>query len=153
MTTGKKSTNAEIEERVTTVYRMITGAASRQEILRYGSATWGVTERQVEDYVARATKRFSARAAVVREQELGKAIARFEDLYRKNLKAPDLREAHSVLSDFSKLLGLYEAMKVEHSGTVHVQEMQKEAARLAELTGVPAEEILETAAKIANGVN
>lgn len=58
-----------------------------------------------------------------------------------------------VMMQRCKLLGLDAPAKVEHSGVVHVQEMHKEAARLAELTGVPAEEILETAAKLANGVN
>jgi hypothetical protein len=58
-----------------------------------------------------------------------------------------------VMMQRCKLLGLDAPAKIEHSGVVHVQEMHREAARLAELTGVPAEEILETAAKLANGVN
>jgi hypothetical protein len=58
--------------------------------------------------------------------------------------------ALKLMNDVVETLLKAQTADREHSGTGHVQEMQKEAARLAELTGVPAEEILETAAKLAN---
>jgi hypothetical protein len=149
MSAGRKSTNAEVEERVTTVYRMLIAAASRHEILRHGSVTWEVTERQVEEYIARATKRLSALAAFVRDEEFGKVRARFEDLYRKNLKAHDLKEAHSVLTDEAKLLDLYGPTKVEHT----MRDLREKAEQASARTGVPVEEIMADALALADGVN
>ena len=107
MTAGRKATDAEVEERVTKVYSLVIHGANREEILRYGSAEWKVSTRQVEEYLARATKRFSALAAFVREEELGKVRERLEFLYGRNVKAQDFKAAHQVLSDGAELLGLY----------------------------------------------
>jgi hypothetical protein len=107
MTAGKKATAAEVEERVTKIYSLVIHGANREEILRYGSAKWKVTTRQVEEYLARATKRFVALAAFVREEELGKVRERLEFLYGRNVKARDFKAAHQVLSDTADLLGLY----------------------------------------------
>ncbi len=115
---GRKATHAEIEERVTTVYTLVIRGASREEILRYGSETWSLTTRQVEDYLARATKRLKDLAAFIREEEIGRARAQLHDLYGKNLKVQDYKAALAVRKDLSELLGLYapKTEKHEHTG-------------------------------------
>ena len=115
---GKKATHAEIEERVTVVYTLLIRGASREEILRHGSETWSLTTRQVEDYLARARKRFEELAAYVREEEIGRARAQLHDLYGKNMKVQDYKAALQVRKDLSELLGLYapKTEKHEHSG-------------------------------------
>lgn len=115
---GKKATNAQIEERVTAVYGLLVRGATREEILRHGSATWSLTERQVEDYLSRATKRLEALAHYVREEELGRARAQLHDLYGRNMKVQDYKSALAVRKDLSELLGLYpvKTERHEHSG-------------------------------------
>ncbi len=137
-----KSTRIQIEERVTTVYGLLVRGASREEILRYGSDTWGITTRQTEDYLARATERFKALAAFVQAEEFGRARAQLHDLYGRNMKTQDYKAAHAVRKDLSEMLGLYPDSKVkhEHSGPdgspIQVQRVLPDAELEARLRAV-----------------
>ena len=51
---AKKSTNIEIDERINTVYKLLLEGNSRTQILQYGSETWQISERQIEEYIKRA---------------------------------------------------------------------------------------------------
>jgi len=139
VTAGKKATHAEIEERVTAVYRLVIHGASRDEIVLYGSEKWSVTTRQIQDYLTAATERFKTLATYVREEELGKTRDRLEFLYGRNVKAQDFKAAHAVLSDAAKLLGLYAptATKTEltgaNGGPVQIERVMPDAELEARL--------------------
>ena len=49
-----KSTNAEMEHRVSTVYGLFIKSYSRFEILQYAAEQWGVSERTADIYMQRA---------------------------------------------------------------------------------------------------
>lgn len=80
------------------------------DILQYSAAPeqdWGVAERQVREYVARADRlcreRFDARA----EHLLARHLLQRRQLYAHALEAGDFRTALAVLQDEAKMEGLY----------------------------------------------
>ena len=139
MTAGKKATHAEIEERVTAVYRLVIHGASRDEILRHAAEKWGLATRQAEDYLARANARFAKLAAYVREEELGKARDRFEFLYGRNIKAQDFKAARDNVNDVVNLLGLAAPKKTQNEltgangGPVQIERVMSDAELEARL--------------------
>lgn len=116
--TGKKATKITAETRVREVFVMLVNAATHAEILRYASEKgWGLSDRQVESYIQKATKRFHDVANFDREAHVGAAIARFEDLYKRCVLAQDFRGAASIQEKLCRLLGLEapQAVKAEVS--------------------------------------
>lgn len=105
--TGKKATKITAETRVREVFVLLVNAATHAEIIRYASEKgWGLTDRQVETYIQRATKQFHDIASFDREAHVGAAIARFEDLYKRCVQASDFRGAASIQEKLCRLLGL-----------------------------------------------
>ncbi len=78
-------------------------------------------DRQVDDYLAEARKRFEARAEVERQAEFGKALERLEMLFKSTLSDKDYKTALQVQKELSVLLGL-NAPK-----TVHVTDWRTDA--------------------------
>lgn len=105
---GGRSTKAEVERRVTEVYKMMLAGLRRGEILRLANAKhgWDVSRRQIDAYMARARKLFELDAKVCREAELGKAIARLDGLFAKTQAKQDLRTALMVERERIELLDL-----------------------------------------------
>jgi len=44
-----KATNVEIDGRINAVYKLLLEGNSRTQILQYGSETWNISDRQVEE--------------------------------------------------------------------------------------------------------
>ena len=55
-----KATKAEIERRVDEVYDLLINRVTYRAILGYGAQKWGVKERQMNVYIARARERIRA---------------------------------------------------------------------------------------------
>ena len=105
---AKKSTDAEIEQRVSTVYRLMLRGSSRESILQYAAKKeWGVETRSVDGYIARAKNLLRKQAETDRTDELGKARARLNLLFGKALKTGDLRTALAVQKELNQLADLY----------------------------------------------
>jgi hypothetical protein len=98
---AKKSTNAEIDERVNTVYDLLLRANSRTQILRYAADTWGCGERTAETYMARARQLMQLDAELERPQWLA---ARLQDYEREARAKGNLSIAIKALEDQAKLL-------------------------------------------------
>jgi hypothetical protein len=139
----------------------IEAAAVGPEPNRRVATRFRITESSLRRHMESHVPRALAVAAEARELARADTLAgQVRDLqaHANRLRATAERDgdvraalmAVKTLADLVELLLKAQTADREHSGTGHVQEMHKEAARLAELTGVPAEEILETAAKIAN---
>ena len=101
---AKKSTNAEIDERVNTVYDLLLRAYSRTQILRYAAETWNVSERQAELYMSRARQLMQLDAELERPQWLAAAVARLADYERQAREKGNLSIAIKALEDQAKLL-------------------------------------------------
>ena len=87
---------------------MLIAGLRREEIIRVGNEKygWDVHNRQVDTYIARATKRLERESAVRRKAELGKALARFDRLYFRLYERKDYRGALQVQRELNDLLSL-----------------------------------------------
>lgn len=110
-----KVTNAESAERVTKIFELLLLGLSRQEIMQYCSA-WNITTRQIDVYIQKATARLKAHADYKREEQLGVAIHRLNNLYRSSLKIQDYKGALAVQKELNLLLGLHAPSRHEITG-------------------------------------
>lgn len=101
---ARKSTKDEILDRVNTVYNLLLRANSHHQIVQYGSETWGVSERQVRDYLAEARKLMALDSEIERPQWLQAAVARLQDYEREAREKGNLGIAIKALEDQAKLL-------------------------------------------------
>jgi len=122
---GKKSkaTEAEIVERVNFVFEALCEGVLSRDMFEYVAKKrpeWDVAERTVQRYVQQANAEFKKLAAKNRDREFGKANARLNTLFLRNLKVQDYKTALAVQKEINSLYGLNEPEKheVEHSGTM-----------------------------------
>ena len=102
----RRAGRAEHERRLAEVMELLASRASTRAIVRYASETWGIGERAAEKYVAEARGRLCASAAGERRAQLGLAHAGYEFIFRRQLKAGDLKNARATLDKLVALLGL-----------------------------------------------
>lgn len=113
---AEKSTNAEIELRIATIYEMVVKGCSRKMIVRYGSETWNITSRQIDDYLKLVYLEIKETYGQdYKEKLIEKQLAQLDDLYVKNYTIEDFRECRNLIESKSKLLGLNSAEKTEIS--------------------------------------
>jgi hypothetical protein len=115
-----RPTDAVFTDRVTTVYKDLVSGKRRPDILQYASA-WGVTERTVDNYIARANAHLERDAETIRKRELGKAHNRYELLFEKALAKDDLKTALQAEVERGRLLGLNATTQTEVAGTLTVE--------------------------------
>jgi hypothetical protein len=104
---GSKSTDAEMERRVTDVYNLLLVGTSRGGIVQYAARNWLVEPRIVDTYIRRAKGQIRKYAAIQRDEAMGTARARLELLFQKALAANDLRGALAVQREINALADLY----------------------------------------------
>jgi hypothetical protein len=108
-----KSPTAIVEQRVSEIHQLLLAGVRRREILQFASKKqWAISDRAVDEYIARAKEQIRATAEVDRSLELGRAIQRLNDLYRASISNGDHRTALHVQRELSSMLGLSEAAKV-----------------------------------------
>lgn len=110
-----KSNNAEMTERVNKIYDLIVLGTSRAQILQYVAekTNWGVAERTVDYYIAKANKRLERAALYHEKRELGKAITRLNLLFLSAMKVQDYQRALAAQRELSILLGLNAPAKAD----------------------------------------
>jgi len=109
---AEKSTNAEIELRIATIYEMVVKGCSRKMIVRYGSETWKISSRQIDDYLKLVYEEIKLTYGQdYKEKLIEKQLAQLDDLYIKNYTIEDFRECRNLIETKSKLLGLNEPDK------------------------------------------
>lgn len=112
--TWYRPTKAEIEVRVTEIFKLLMAGAQRHDIRRYVAekTKWEVPERTLDRYVARATACLRTHAAAVRDEELGLAILQLKDLYGRTYRIQDYKTSLAARKELSELLGLYAPKRV-----------------------------------------
>jgi hypothetical protein len=111
---AEKSTDAEVELRISTVYEMVVKGASRKYIVRYGSETWNVSSRTIDEYLSRVYLEIKETYGEdYKKNILSKQIAQLDDLYVKNYTIEDFRECRNLIESKTKLLGLNSPEKSE----------------------------------------
>ena len=134
-----KADAKEVEERVTAVFGLLIVGASSSDIIQYAANTWNIGGRQTRTYIKRANHKFAEIAATDRETEFGKAIKRYETLFKSMMKIQDYKGALTAQREICRLMALNKPaqIQVEHTGTVqhehtHEQRVQRIAALLDE---------------------
>lgn len=101
---AKKSTINEVDARIHETYKLLLSAWSRTEIIRHGSETWGIGERQVENYISEARKLLALDAELERPQWLQSALARLLAYEKQAAQQGQLNTAIAALEKQAKLL-------------------------------------------------
>ena len=100
----RKSTNAEITERVNTVYSHLIKSHSRFDILQYAAEHWDVSVRSADEYIARARKLIEQDSAITRPQFLAAAIRRLAEYEKKSMNDDQIGTAIKALETQARLL-------------------------------------------------
>ncbi len=114
--TPVKATDAEVNRRVMDVYRLLVAGASRATIVQYTAKTWSVSDRQTDEYIARAKADLLAQLDRDKENNLAMAITRMSDIYQQCYAAKNYKGAITAQIEINKLLGLYAPVKQELTG-------------------------------------
>ena len=111
---AEKSTNAEIELRISTIYEMVVKGTPRRDIVRYGSETWKITSRQIDDYLKIVYDEIKyTYGDDYKKNILEKQLAQLDDLYVKNYTIEDYKECRNIIESKSKMLGLNEIVELD----------------------------------------
>lgn len=111
-----KASVSEIEERVSRVYELLISGAKRADILQYATKkAWGVEDRQVDNYIARAKEEITRLARIDRDYALGAARARLNLLFYRALNIQDFKTALAVQKEINALEGFNAPKKIEIS--------------------------------------
>ena len=139
---GERATNPEIEQRVDKVFSMIIAGSTPREIFRFISekTDWGISYRQLTNYIDKANERLLEASQIQRQQELGKAISRLNNLYRAAYQIQDYRVCATIQKQLTELLGLSEPSRLSVQGpngqpVVDATVIAAELARLLSANG------------------
>lgn len=67
---------------------------------------WGLSDRQIENYIRKANHYFAKESNIKRDKELGRALARYNSLYSNSYKLQDYRTCANINEKLCNLLGL-----------------------------------------------
>ncbi len=116
---AKKATAAEIEKRIEQVYSLLLLSEPTKTIYRYCSDKWGISTRQADVYIQRATVFFREQSIDNREDRRNRAIEQRNMVFREAFRRKHLQTAYLVLQDRDTLDGLY------FSESDHIEELLK----------------------------
>ena len=117
MTGENKSTFVETDSRVSLVYRLLLNGMRRREIFQYiaEKTEWGVTERTIDNYIAKARDEIAEITENERECAYGMARKRLDDLYFKSMKINDYKTCLAIQKEIGDIEGL-KNNRIEMSG-------------------------------------
>jgi hypothetical protein len=101
-----RANSAEHEKRVTDVESWLLDGLTRTQVLKKAKG-WGVTDRQVDDYIAEAKGVIKEINLADRDENMSLVTKNLWDLYRFQ-RINDPGEARKILMDIAELRGLKE---------------------------------------------
>lgn len=123
--TNELSNIATFNKRINIVYSMLLAGLRRYDIFQEcKKLEWGVSERQIDNYIAEAKKIVELESKENRSYEFARSLSRFETLYTKALKVQDLKTAVTIIDKRNRMLGIAEpkennssdnTLKIEHT--------------------------------------
>lgn len=102
-----KADQVEIARRVEMVRILLISGVPSSRIAQNRAEEWGVNERQLWKYIARARKEIEALSQEEKEYTKAEHLAFRRLLRQRSLDSKDLRMALDAAKDEAKLLGLY----------------------------------------------
>ena len=125
-----KATAAEVALRVEEVLRIVLDGAQYHDVLQYAAEKgWDLKERQVREYMSRASDLLVERQEKKRKRLVALHLARRDALYARAVNAADYRTALAVLSDAAKLQGLYPVVQAKIEVPNVLGDLIREAVR------------------------
>ena len=112
-----KSSQNIVNKRIVVISEMLIEGKNRQNILQFNSENWNLSERQIDNYISKATSIIKSELIKDVEFDFAKAVRRYEDLYKQCLEKKDLKTAVAINEKLTALQGLNK-IQVEHSGDV-----------------------------------
>ena len=101
---ARKCNGAESEHRVNAVYDLLLRAHSRKQIIQFASENWGIGDRQVDNYIARARELLALDAELARPQWMHSALARLQEYERRAADKDQINTALIALDKQARLL-------------------------------------------------
>ena len=107
--TNENSNIATFNKRINIVYSMLLAGLRRYDIFQEcKKLEWGVSERQIDNYIAEGKKIIESESKENRAYEFSKSLSRYENLYTKALKVQDLKTAVTIIDKRNRMLGIAE---------------------------------------------
>ena len=132
-----RSTKIEVEKRVQVIATLMCQGASRHDILQFaaGRSEWGVAERTIDMYIEKARDVIRSNADFDPAEEIGKARARYEELYSKSHKDEDWKTCLSIQREMTEFLGVRKPIKLaqtdSHGNDLSRDAVESEIAQIA----------------------
>jgi len=105
---SKKSDRTTISQRVEEILRLRLDGAQFHDIVQYASEKgWGVGERMIRKYIAKADALLVERMDKNSEPVIARHIAQRQTLYARAVNAADSRTALAIIDSEAKLRGLF----------------------------------------------
>ncbi len=109
------------------IYTLYINGATRRQMLKYAYENqWALSETSIDAYIKKAKAKARAAAKFKEDVELGKAILRYDELYRRAMTEKDLRVARLIVGDMVTLMGLAAPQKQEIQHTISQDTEYKE---------------------------
>lgn len=100
---AKKSTKVEIDMRVNRVCRLLANGAVRSEIVQYAATEWGVSERQTDEYMARAREILKQDWEIDRRTFTAEILAQLASLQKEARKQGNISCALGCINTAAKI--------------------------------------------------
>ena len=123
----KEENIALIEHRIAKVKESVLIGLTNKEIMdRFGLKTisnkpnknyFGVSTRQIENYIAKAKEQIRESSNFDKTKELGQAIDRYNLIFKQALGSQKLRDAITANKELTGLLGLIQKQEIEKPET------------------------------------
>ena len=101
-----RSTATETKFRVDAVYKLLSEAQSRTQIVQFAANEWGVSDRQADTYIQRARELLTADADMARPAWLAEALQRLRTYEQAAASRGQYQTAISSLTLQAKLIGM-----------------------------------------------
>lgn len=145
VSTTKRPTAAEYEQRITTVHGLLVKRKTRGYILKHAADNWQLAERRTDELIALATARIKESAQVDRDIELGLALETLKAVISKAVDLHDFQRVIAAQREINQLLSLYAAPAKQ---TLQLEGLNEDTTRrLAELAaaqGISLPQVLQS---------
>ena len=103
---GKRVTKAETTLRTQQVYGMLSQAMSRGQIQQELADSWGISERQIDEYIAKARVLLDRDCEMSRPAYLAELLSRLRSYEQAAAKRGQMQVAVNAATQQAKLVGL-----------------------------------------------
>ena len=101
-----RSTAHETTFRAQTVYGLLCDAKSRQDIIQFAAENWQVSERQADNYIAKARELLDKDAELTRPSFLAEALGRLRNYEQQAARRGQMQVAINAIRLQAELIGL-----------------------------------------------